>query len=158
MIGSGPEAARLGRLAGPSVRFLGWQADEVIRDHYRRCRALIFPGEEDFGIVPIEALACQAPVIALGRGGAAETVDDRVGRTYPEPTTEGLLAALDAWERDGRPHDPGLARSRSEAFALPVFRRKILGFLAEVVAGTGRTRGVPSPHLARVAESNEVRG
>ena len=85
VIGSGPERARLERLAGPSVRFLGWQPDEVIRDHYRRCRALLFPGEEDFGIVPIEALACGSPVIALGRGGAAETVDDRV-RPGPTPS------------------------------------------------------------------------
>ena len=75
VIGKGPERARLEAMAGPTVRFLGWQPDEVIRDHYRRCRALLFPGEEDFGIVPVEAMACGAPVIALGRGGAAETVD-----------------------------------------------------------------------------------
>ena len=60
VIGEGPERARLEAMAGPSVRFLGWQPDEVIRDHYRRCRALLFPGEEDFGIVPVEALACGA--------------------------------------------------------------------------------------------------
>ncbi len=147
VIGSGPERARLERLAGPSVRFLGWQPDEVIRDHYRRCRALLFPGEEDFGIVPIEALACEAPVIALGRGGAAETVDDRVGRTYPQPTTDGLLVALDSWEAEGRPHDPALARVRAESLALPVFRRRLLGYLAEVVAAHGQNRGIPSPHL-----------
>jgi glycosyltransferase involved in cell wall biosynthesis len=147
VIGSGPERARLERLAGPSVSFLGWQSDEVIRDHYRRCRALIFPGEEDFGIVPIEALGCQAPVIALGRGGAAETVDDRVGRTYPDPTVASLLAALDAWEREGRPHDPDLARSRAEAMTLPAFRRKFLGYLAEVVASSARGGAIPSPHL-----------
>ncbi len=75
----------------------------MIRSHYRSCRALLFPGEEDFGIVPIEALACGAPVIALGRGGAAETVDDAVGRTYPEPTADALRETLDAWERDGLP-------------------------------------------------------
>ena len=148
VIGSGPERARLEKMAGPSVRFLGWQPDEVILDHYRRCRALIFPGEEDFGIVPIEALGCEAPVIALGRGGAAETVDDRVGRTYPAPTVASLTAALDSWELDGRPHDPTLARAKAEALALPVFRRRILGHLAEVVATQGAGRGIPSPHLA----------
>ena len=148
VIGSGPERPRLERLAGPSVRFLGWQSDEVIRDHYRRCRALIFPGEEDFGIVPIEALACEAPVVALGRGGVAETVDDQVGRTYPDPTVGSLVEALDSWERDGRPFDPTLARARAEALALPVFRRKILGYLAEVVAGTSRTNAIPSPHVS----------
>ena len=60
VIGEGPERRRLEAMAGPSVPFLGWQPDAVIRDHYRRCRALLFPGEEDFGIVPIEALACGA--------------------------------------------------------------------------------------------------
>jgi len=145
VIGSGPEKARLERLAGPSVSFLGWQSDEVIRDHYRRCRALIFPGEEDFGIVPIEALACQSPVIALGRGGAAETVDQQVGRTYPEPTVQALTDALEGWEQDGQPFDPTLARSRAEALALPVFRRKILGYLAEVVSPG---HAIPPPHLA----------
>src|SRR3954447_10926148 len=93
VIGEGPERAHLQRVAGPSVRFLGWQPDEVIRAHYRRCKALLFPGEEDFGIVPVEALACGAPALALGRGGAAETVDDSVGRTYPDATPEGLLDA-----------------------------------------------------------------
>ena len=148
VIGTGPERARLERLAGPSVRFLGWQSDEAIRDHYRRCRALLFPGEEDFGIVPIEALACEAPVIALGRGGAAETVDDRVGRIYPDPTPQSLLAAIEAWEADGRPHGPALARDRAEALSLPVFRRRFLSYLAEIVGQT-RGRGIPSPHLPR---------
>ncbi len=66
VIGEGPERSRLEAIAGPTVRFLGWQPDDVIRSDYRSCRALLFPGEEDFGIVPIEALACGAPVIALG--------------------------------------------------------------------------------------------
>ncbi|WP_435010359.1 glycosyltransferase [Tundrisphaera lichenicola] len=147
VIGSGPERSRLERLAGPSVRFLGWQPDEVIRDHYRRCRALLFPGEEDFGIVPIEALGCEAPVIALGRGGAAETVDHRVGRTYLEPSADALQATLDSWEADSRPHDPTLARELAESLALPVFRRKLLGYLEEVVSSHRQPRGIPSPHL-----------
>ena len=143
IIGEGPERARLQRAAGPTVRFLGWQPDEVIRDHYRRCRALLFPGEEDFGIVPAEALACGAPVIALGRGGAAETVDDAVGRLYPEATPAGLLAALDAWEAEGRPHDADRARRRAASLAAPLFRDRLLGFLAEVVA----RRVPPPPHI-----------
>src|SRR5262249_23415960 len=110
VIGEGPDRPRLERLAGPTVRFLGWQADEAIRDHLRRCRALLFPGEEAFGIVLIEALACGTPVIALNRGGAAETVDRLVGWIYDEPTTDGLAAAIDDWEGLGRPHDPELGR------------------------------------------------
>jgi glycosyltransferase involved in cell wall biosynthesis len=147
VIGEGPERARLEAVAGPAVRFLGWQPDDVIREHYRTCRALLFPGEEDFGIVPIEALACGAPVIALGRGGAAETIDDAVGRTYREPTAVSLLEALDAWEDAGCPHDPRLARRRAEALALPLFRQRLLGFLAEVVAGQGGHAVPPAPHL-----------
>ncbi|HEX8201633.1 MAG TPA: glycosyltransferase [Isosphaeraceae bacterium] len=144
VIGEGPERARLERLAGPTVRFLGWQPDAVIRDHYRRCRALLFPGEEDFGIVPAEALACGAPVLALGRGGAAETVDAAVGRLYHDASAAGLLGAIDAWEVAGRPHDPLEARRRAEALAAPVFRDRLLGFLAEVIAG----RVPPPPHFA----------
>ena len=151
MIGSGPERGRLEALAGPTVTFLGWQPDEVIRDHYRRCRALLFPGEEDFGIVPIEALACGCPVIALDRGGVAETVDFAVGRVYAEPTTDGLLGAITAWEAEGRPHDPGIARARAEALSLPVFRRRLLGYLDEVMSSTrptaDRSRGIPAPHV-----------
>lgn len=147
VIGVGPERARLERLAGPTVTFLGWQSDEVIRDHYRRCRALLFPGEEDFGIVPIEALACEAPVIALGRGGAAETVDDTVGRTYADANPGALGAAVAAWEADGHPNDPETARSRAVALSSPVFRRRLLEYLAEVVANQGR--GIPTPHLMR---------
>ncbi|MEJ7639959.1 MAG: glycosyltransferase, partial [Singulisphaera sp.] len=147
VIGEGPERARIQAMAGPSVRFLGWQPDEVIRDHYRRCRALLFPGEEDFGIVPIEALACGAPVIALGRGGVAETVDDVVGRTYDSPTPDGLLRAIDAWEAEGRPHDAKAARRRSEGLARPVFRGRLLAYLAEVVAGRPASAVPPTPHL-----------
>ena len=70
VIGVGPERPKLERLASSAITFLGWQPDAVVRDYYRRCEALIFPGEEDFGIVPVEAQACGKPVIALGKGGA----------------------------------------------------------------------------------------
>lgn len=149
VIGAGPERDRLEAMAGPSVTFLGWQSDEAIRDHYRRCRALLFPGEEDFGIVPVEALACGAPVIALRRGGAAETVDPACGRFYDEPTEAALGAAIESWEADGRPHDPTRARARAEAFAQPVFRQRLLNHLADVVTTGGeRHDGVPRPHVS----------
>src|SRR4051812_46568151 len=72
--GDGPERASLERLAGPDVTFLGRRSDEEIRDLYRRSGVTLLPGEEDFGIVPLEAQACGRPVVALGRGGALETV------------------------------------------------------------------------------------
>jgi glycosyltransferase involved in cell wall biosynthesis len=147
VIGEGPERARLEAMAGRSVVFLGWQPDAVIREHYRHCRALLFPGEEDFGIVPIEALACGAPVIALGRGGVAETVDDTVGRTYEEPTPTALSTALDQWEAAGCPYNCAEARRRAEALSLEVFRTRIFSLISEV-AGRGFGHPVPpAPHL-----------
>ncbi len=147
VIGEGPERARLEAMAGGSVQFLGWQPDDVIREHYRRCRALLFPGDEDFGIVPIEALACGMPVIALGRGGVAETVDQKVGMTYEEPTTAGLTAAILDWEAKGCEFEAAEARRRAEAFSLAVFRERIFGLIGEVAA-RGKAHAVPpAPHL-----------
>ena len=143
VIGAGPERDTLQRDAGPTVTFLGWQSDEAIRHHLRRARSLLFPGEEDFGIAPIEALATGCPVIALKRGGVAENVDDRVGRAYDEPTVEALMAAIEGWEADGRPHDSIEARRRAEALALPVFRSRLLGYLDEIM---GRSGSLNSPH------------
>jgi len=74
IIGSGPEEKRLKSMARSNVEFLGWRPDEVVADSYSKCRALIFPGEEDFGIVPLEAMACGKPVIGYGRGGALESI------------------------------------------------------------------------------------
>ncbi len=147
VIGAGPDRERLERLAGSVVTFLGWQPDEVIRDHYRRCRALLFPGEEDFGIVPAEAMACGSPVIALGRGGAAETVDNRAGVLYGEPTDDGLAHAIVRWENAGRPHDPAWARLRSEAYSLPSYRRRLLAHLSEIVAQGHHSPAPPAPHV-----------
>jgi glycosyltransferase involved in cell wall biosynthesis len=147
VIGEGPQRSHLQRVAGPHVQFLGWQPDTVIRDHYRRCRALLFPGEEDFGIVPVEALACGAPVIALGQGGAAETIDAAVGCTYDAPNAEALLEAIEEWEAAGCRADPKVARQRAEAFALPAFRDRLLGYLAEVAAAARVDAVPPAPHL-----------
>lgn len=95
VIGGGEMLEELRRLAGPTIRILGWQPFEVLRDYLRRCRALIFPGEEDFGIVPVEALACGRPVVALGRGGALETVGLAPGCVlYDEPSVEALIEAI----------------------------------------------------------------
>jgi glycosyltransferase involved in cell wall biosynthesis len=148
VIGEGPDRDRLERIGAPWVRFLGWQPDEVIRDHLQRCRALLFPGEEDFGIVPIEALACGSPVIALGRGGVAETVDDVVGRLYDDASPDGLLTAIDAWEIDDRPFDVREARRRAERFSAPLFRDRLVRYLADVVSRGRVERVPPPPHLA----------
>ena len=153
VIGEGPERDHLQRVAGPTVRFLGWQPDEVIRDHYRRCRALLFPGEDDFGIVPVEALACGAAVIALGQGGAAETIDAEVGRTYSSSHAEALVEVIEEWEAAGCPADPLAARERALAYSLPAFRQRLLDYLADVVARPKTEAVPPPPHRTRTASA-----
>jgi glycosyltransferase involved in cell wall biosynthesis len=74
IIGNGPEEKSLKALAGPTVRFMDYQDPPQLLTYYQKCRSLIFPGEEDFGIVPVEAQACGRPVIAFGHGGVRETV------------------------------------------------------------------------------------
>jgi len=98
--GDGPDRERLQRQAGDTqggsaVTFLGPVSDEVLRDEYRAARAVIMPGEEDFGIVPLEAQACGRPVVALARGGALETVKNgQTGLLFPEPTAASLAETL----------------------------------------------------------------
>ncbi len=139
VIGSGQEEARLRALAGPGVRFLGWQPDPVIRDHLRRCRALLFPGEEDFGIVPVEANACGAPVIAYGRGGATETVVPPGGRAAPtglwleEQTADCLAAALEHFEKQAADFDPSAARRQALRFNRQRFAEELFGYLDAVL-------------------------
>jgi glycosyltransferase involved in cell wall biosynthesis len=143
VIGTGPERQRLERIAAPEIRFLGWQPDEVVRDYYRRCRALIFPGEEDFGIVPLEAQACGRPVIAFGKGGALETVialnhpmvercpdAAPTGVFFYEPTAEALCDAVSVFQQHATAFSPEAMRGNALRFNRPVFTEKIKGFLA----------------------------
>jgi glycosyltransferase involved in cell wall biosynthesis len=122
VIGSGQDSARLTARAGSSVEFLGWQSDESIREHLRSCRALLFPGEEDFGIVPVEAQACGAPVIAFGRGGATETVlapvgrDDPTGLLFREQSVDCLCDSIRWFERHAAEFDPRAARRQALHF------------------------------------------
>jgi glycosyltransferase involved in cell wall biosynthesis len=95
IVGQGPEELRLRHLAGPEVGFLGPLSDEAIRACYREAGVVLLPGEEDFGIVPVEAQACGRPVVALGRGGALETVVDGVtGVLVPSETPEAMAAGI----------------------------------------------------------------
>jgi glycosyltransferase involved in cell wall biosynthesis len=95
IVGTGPERPRLERLAGAGVEFLGRVPDEAVRALYRRAAVTLLPGEEDFGIVPLEAQACGRPVVALGRGGALETVvPGETGLLVDEPSPEAFAEAI----------------------------------------------------------------
>jgi glycosyltransferase involved in cell wall biosynthesis len=124
VVGDGPELARLRRQAGPAVDFRGWISDEAIRAEYRRAGVVLLPGVEDFGIVPLEAQACGRPVVALGQGGARETVVDGVtGALVAEATADAFAAAIRR-TLDAR-LDAGPIRAHAERFGRARFVREI---------------------------------
>ena len=118
IVGDGPEQASLEAIGGQDVRFLGWCTNEQIRDLYRTSIATMLPGEEDFGIVPLEAQACGRPVVALARGGALETVVDGTTGVLVEPGVEALAdglrrAAATTWDSQAiRDHAVRFSRER----------------------------------------------
>ena len=136
VIGDGPDREALQAMAGPHVRFLGFQPDAVAQDHLARCRGLIFPGEEDFGITPLEANAAGRPVVAFRGGGALDTVHDgHTGVFFDAPTPEALAAAVQraetlAW-------DPATLRAHAEGFAEEVFMTRLRTILARLLPGQG---------------------
>lgn len=130
--GCGSEAAALRRMAAgcPNIMFSGRVDDMTLRDLYRRCRALIFPGIEDFGIVPVEAQAAGAPVLALAAGGALETVlPGETGMFFPEQSVNSLLAAIEEFET--LTFDPASIRNHAGRFSRDCFKGRISSFLAE---------------------------
>lgn len=98
IVGDGPDLERLKRAASKNVQFLGSLSRAEIAELYSKCRALVFPGVEDFGIVPLEAMAAGAPVVAFGAGGALETVTPSTGVYFYEHTVEGLIDAVERLE------------------------------------------------------------
>ena len=135
VIGTGPERERLQAMAGSEVTFLGWQSDEHIRDAYRRSAATLLPGVEDFGMVPVEAQACGCPVVALGDGGAAETVvDGDTGVLVSDPSVEAFA--------------DGLSRVRTMAFDEGTLRAHALRFSHEQFV-TGFQAAVTAAAMAR---------
>jgi glycosyltransferase involved in cell wall biosynthesis len=150
IVGNGQDEARLRAMAKPNVRFLGWVSPERLAGEYASCRALVFTAEEDFGITPVEAQACGRPVIALGRGGALETVvphpdypapgawpalgDAPTGVLYPAQTAESLADAVRFFEAREADFDPAAIRASVRRFDRP-------RYLAELKAWVGRNLG-----------------
>ena len=141
VIGAGQDLAWARRHAPRNVKLLGWQPDEVLREHYASCRAMVFPGEEDFGLTPLEAQACGRPVIAYAKGGALETVVDPecagygarpecagygarldggrgepTGVLFREPTAESLVQAVQRFERTEQAFVPAAIRNHALKF------------------------------------------
>lgn len=157
IIGSGQEERRLRTLAGATITFLGWQPDKVVRDQYARCKALLFPGEEDFGIVPLEAMACGKPVIARGKGGALETVvpmqqtteaqcDGPAGNSskgqnsaptgvfFDEPSVDSMMDAIERFELQEQWFVPHIIRQHAAGFRRDLFKQRIVDQVTKVLA------------------------
>jgi glycosyltransferase involved in cell wall biosynthesis len=133
VIGGGDMLEEIRRLAGPTVSVLGPQPFETLKRHYARCRALIFPGEEDFGIVPVEAMASGRPVVAYGRGGAVETVVSGVsGIFFNEHTVEAISAAVASLANIS--FDPGKITRHAGQFGRDQFFAKMRAHIEDLQA------------------------
>jgi len=130
IVGEGTDRERLEKMAPPNVRFLGRLSEQDIERELAQCRAFIFPGEEDFGITPVEAQACGKPVIAYAAGGALETVVDGVtGLFFKDGSAESLRSTLLA--SDQIAWDPLLIRKNAERFSEQVFLSAMARFMEE---------------------------
>lgn len=135
VIGDGPDRARLEKLADDRIEFLGRQPDKIVNYYAARCRALLFPGEEDFGMAPLEANAAGRPVIAYRAGGAVETVEDGVtGVFFDQASSISLSEAIERFE--GLRFDQYTLRRHAEKFDRSVFTFRVLQFLGSVAPST----------------------
>ncbi len=157
VIGKGEGLPSLAKIAGPTITFLGFQPDGAVRDYYRRCRAFLFPGEEDIGLTPIEAQACGRPVIAYGRGGALETVvgfyprgsgDPRqsTGVFFREQSVESLVEAIRSFEAVESDFSPAFIRAQVERFDVARFKTEMSAFIAEKMTRFSGAAACPQTH------------
>lgn len=138
IVGTGPEAGKLSAMAGKNIVFSGRVSDDRLLELYRHCRALIFPGEEDFGLAPVEAMACGKPVVAYARGGVLETVvKDLTGIFFEEQDEEALLAAVR--ECAARKLDPVIIRKNAERFS----KRNFIDGLSASIKNCGKVQKTP---------------
>jgi len=138
IVGEGPLRTKLRKLSQPNIEFLGWVDDQDLAALYNRCQALVFPGEEDFGIVPLEAQASGRPVIAYRRGGVLETVvpleaenaGSATGIFFSEPNAESLVAAVELFQRIREGFEPAKIRRHACKFSRERFKTQISDYIA----------------------------
>jgi glycosyltransferase involved in cell wall biosynthesis len=134
IIGDGQGLKSLQKRAKKNIEFLGWQSNEKVRSYYRGCQAFIFPGEEDFGIAPVEAQACGSPVIAYERGGVLESVipfpkENPTGVFFHHPTAESLIQAVELFEKNKDLFDHHGIRENALRFDKNKFRKEMKSFI-----------------------------
>jgi glycosyltransferase involved in cell wall biosynthesis len=146
IVGRGPELARLQQVAGPDVEFAGWLSDEQVRERYRQAAAVLLPGVEDFGMVPVEAQACGTPVVALAQGGSAETIVDGVtGILVADASAEAFADGLR--RAAATAFDARAVRANAERFSRPRFLAEFQAAVDQAIAerGSGEEAGLTNP-------------
>ena len=134
IIGEGPDFKRLKKMANSNVRFLGWQSDEIAREYLKNCRAFIFPGEDDFGIAPVEAMSFGKPVLAYRKGGATETIiEGMTGEFFDELATEAMADGVRRLLLNFDAYSPAVIRKRAEKFSEERFEIEIKEFVIDVI-------------------------
>ena len=142
--GDGPDRARLQNLAGSTVRFTGRVGDQEARHYLRHCRALIWPGEEDLGLAPLEAMASGRPVVAFRAGGATETLIDGVtGRFFEQQSPDALVEILRTFDSDS--YDPDVLHAHVSEFDLPIFQQRLRQFVEASVRRHTESKSVRGP-------------
>lgn len=131
IIGAGPEESKLKKIAKSNIEFMGRLDDQALLDQYTGAKAFIFPAEEDFGIVPVEAMACGRPVIAYGRGGASESVvDGKTGKYFMEQSPRSLIEAVKTFSPDD--YDSKAIRHRADQFSVENFHHALKGKIESI--------------------------
>ncbi|MBT3598620.1 glycosyltransferase [Candidatus Peregrinibacteria bacterium] len=125
IVGEGPDKKRLKKMAGPTIKFLGYKSNEEVRDLYTESKAVLFTCNDDFGLVPLEANACGTPVIAIDKGGAKETViDGETGIFFNESTSDSLIEGIHRFTKMN--FDSETCINHAKGFKREVFEKKIL--------------------------------
>lgn len=141
IIGSGQMETKLKLMAEPNIEFFGWLSNDEILRYYQNCKALIFPGIEDYGIVPVETMACGKPVIAFNEGGVTETVaEDKTGIFFDEQTPESLIEAVRHFEM--MTWDSAEIRNHALKFSIDAYRKKIASTLRQIVPSIDLPSGI----------------
>ena len=134
VIGDGPEFSHIQAIAKSNIQLMGFQPFEVLKDRMQKGKAFIFAAEEDFGITPVEAQACGTPVIAYGKGGVLETVqngEQATGVLFEEQTTEAIIEAVKEFEDNKASFDYYRCRLNAEKFSVENFKKQFSQYCQE---------------------------